>query len=213
MFTGIIEKTGRVKAVLSQHQGIRVRIEKPRGWKLVLGQSISIDGICSTVVAKSATTFEVDYMPETILKTTARAMTEDSVVNLERSLVYGARIDGHFVLGHVDAEAAVRDITAQGSSRLISLHLPSALTRYVALHGSITVDGVALTVARLKSRTCTVALIPHTLTHTNLGLIAIGDGVNIEVDYLARYGIAATLKGGTVLRNAANGVQKRALRR
>ena len=213
MFTGIIEKTARVAAVQAQNKGTRVRIEKPRGWKLVIGQSVSIDGICSTVVVQSAGAFEVDYMPETILKTTVRAMKEGSTVNLERSLVYGARMDGHFVLGHVDSQAVVTNITLQGSSRLISMKLPSALKRYVALHGSITVNGVALTVARLSGTTCTVALIPHTRVHTSLGRLVKNDHVNIEVDYLARYGIAATTQGGTVLRNATKRVQKSTRRR
>jgi riboflavin synthase len=213
MFTGIIEQTARIKSVRAQKKGLRVVIEKPRGWKLIVGQSICVNGICSTVVTHSARVFDVHYMPETLLKTTARALAAGSVVNLERSLVYGARIEGHFVLGHVDGEAVVTGVTKQGSSRLISIQLPSAFRRYVALHGSITVNGVALTVARLTGRLCTVALIPHTLMYTNLGTLEKGDAVNLEVDYLARYGIAAIKRGGTVGRNAKKGIQKSARRR
>lgn len=213
MFTGIIEKTAHVKKVYAEHKGIRVRIEKPRGWKLVMGQSISIDGICSTVVAQTSGAFEVDYMPETMLKTTASSLKKDSTVNLERSLVYGARIEGHIVQGHVDTQVRISHITKQGSSSLLSFRIPAAFKRYVALHGSITMHGVSLTVARLSGTLCTVALIPHTLTHTNLGFLVTGDHVNIEVDYLARYGIAATATSGTVLRNATKGVQKNTRRR
>ncbi len=210
MFTGIIEKLARVKVTKRQNKGIRVQIEKPRGWKLVIGQSISVDGVCSTVVALSAGGFDVVYMPETLLKTTARSIAKDSRVNLERSLVYGARIEGHIVQGHVDAQSKITSIVQQGSSRLLTFPIPVAYRRFVTLHGSITVHGVSLTVARLKTGLCTVALIPHTLSHTNLGHLAKGDAVNIEVDYLARYGIAAPWQSGTVLRNATKGIQKRA---
>ncbi len=209
MFTGIIEKTARVKKVSAQHKGIRVAFERPRGWKLTTGQSISIDGVCSTVVARTKNEFEVDYMPETILKTAARSLIAGSIVNLERSLVYGARIEGHIVQGHVDTRVEIARISNQGSSRLLFFKIPVSCKRYVAIHGSITMHGVSLTVARLSDRLCTVALIPHTLTHTNLGTLEKGDEVNIEIDYLARYGIAATTRSGTVLRNATKGVLKK----
>ncbi len=213
MFTGIIEQMARVTAVRVQQEGIRVGIEKPDGWKLRVGQSISIDGVCSTVVAQSARTFEVDYMPETISKTTVGTITKGRRVNLERSLEFGARIEGHIVQGHVDAITEITNITLQGSSRLLSFRIPAALRRYVVLHGSITMHGVSLTVARLRAGLCTVALIPHTLTHTNLGEQIKGNAIHIEIDYLARYGIAGTTRSGTVLRNAAKGIQKRTKRR
>ena len=198
MFTGIIEQTAKVRSIQARGTGVRVSIEKPTGWKLSIGQSISING---------------DYMPETLLKTTVRTLGKGSLVNLERSLVYGARIEGHIVQGHVDATVEVASIALQGASRLVVFRIPVALKKCVALHGSITVNGVSLTVARLSAGVCTVALIPHTLVHTNLGLLAEGSRVNIEVDYLARYGIAASSASDTVLRNAAKGVQKGARRR
>lgn len=179
----------------------------------MIGQSISINGVCSTVVARTTRTFDVVYMPETLLKTTVRSLKKNSIVNLERSLVYGARIEGHFVLGHVDTVARVTALTKQGSSRLIATQIPVQFRPYVALHGSITINGVALTVARLRGRTCTVALIPYTLEHTNLGAILEKDTVNLEVDYLARYGIAEMRGSGTVLRNATKRIQKRTPRR
>jgi riboflavin synthase len=208
MFTGIIETTACVATAKARHKGVRVGIEKPRGWKLSIGQSISIDGVCSTVVEQSPRTFQVDYMPETILKTTAGALRPGSVVHLERSLVYGARIEGHIVQGHVDAHAEVIAVEQQGSSRLVSIRIPPTLRRFVALHGSITLCGVSLTVARLSGAKCSVALIPHTLESTNLDAIKKGSSVNIEVDYFARYGIATKSPGGTVRRNAAKRVQK-----
>lgn len=208
MFTGIIETTARVATARAQHKGVRVGIEKPRGWKLAIGQSISINGICSTVVEQSTRTFEIDYMPETILKTTAGTLKSGGLVNLERSLVYGARIEGHIVQGHVDAQAEVLDVEQQGASRLITVCIPSSLRRFVALHGSITVNGVSLTVARLSGTKLSIALIPHTLEITNLGLLKKGSSVNIEVDYLVRHGVATKSAGGTVRRNAAKRVQK-----
>ena len=213
MFTGIIEQTAKVRSIQARGTGVRVSIEKPTGWKLSIGQSISINGVCSTVVTHTVRAFEVDYMPETLLKTTVRTLGKGSLVNLERSLVYGARIEGHIVQGHVDATVEVASIALQGASRLVVFRIPVALKKCVALHGSITVNGVSLTVARLSAGVCTVALIPHTLVHTNLGLLAEGSRVNIEVDYLARYGIAASSASDTVLRNAAKGVQKGARRR
>lgn len=191
MFAGIIEKKGRVLAVEREKQMLRIRIEKPRSWKLALGQSVNVDGVCSTVVKRSATSFDVEYMPETISKTTVGAFEKGRIVNLERSLKYGQRIDGHPVQGHVDAALPVREIATRGASKEITIKPNAATARSIALHGSIAINGVSLTVARKHGPNTTVALIPHTLKETNLGKLAVGDLVNVELDhslaYLAAY--------------------------
>ena len=186
MFTGIIEATAFVACAVPKGEGKRVTIATPRGWKLAKGGSVAVDGICSTVVAASRGEFEIDYMPTTLKKTTARGFRKGTVVNLERPLKYGARVHGHFVLGHVDGRGTIKKIH---DSRFM-IQVPRSLMRYVAERGSITVNGIALTVAALTGTLATVALIPYTLSHTNLGRLKRGDRVNLEVDLLARYGHA-----------------------
>jgi|SRR5665213_1237069 len=182
MFAGIVEKKGRVKAIEKKNRILCVRIEAPRSWKLALGASVNVDGICSTVVKKGQGFFDVEYMPETLSKTTAASFTRGTLVNLERSLIYGQRIDGHLVQGHVDCATAILAITKKGSSREFTIKLSAALARGAALHGSIAINGVSLTIAKKHGPNITVALIPYTLTHTNLGALKVGDAVNIEFD-------------------------------
>ena len=187
MFAGIIQKTAAIQAVATQGEGRVVRITKPAGWKLKAGVSVAVDGICSTVVRTDRATFTVEYMPETLRCSTARFFKRSSLVNLERSLLFGAPIDGHFVQGHVEGTAKVARIAARGNSRDLTLRIPRALVRFIATKGSITINGVALTVARMRGSECTVALIPYTLAHTDLGALETGDHVNLETDLLARY--------------------------
>lgn len=187
MFAGIIEKKARIKATEKSGSIFRVRLEKPHDWELVLGQSVNVDGVCSTVVRATASVFEVEYMPETLSKTTVGSFEKGRVVNLERSLKFGARIDGHPVQGHVDASVLVCEVVVLGRAREITLRLNAALMRRVALHGSVALNGVSLTVARVHGPNLTIALIPHTLRSTNLGGIKVGDTVNIEFDHSAAY--------------------------
>jgi len=186
MFTGIIEKKGRIIAV-SEHRGSRIVRIGNEGWRLMQGASIAVDGICSTVRGKRRGYFEVEYMPETLMKTTAADFVKGQMVNLERSLRIGGTIDGHFVQGHVDAVGIVRSVRNRGASKEITVRIPRALLRFIATHGSITIQGVSLTIARLRGADCTVALVSYSLTHTNLGELKEGDRVNIETDLLARY--------------------------
>jgi riboflavin synthase len=207
MFAGIVQAQGEVQQAESVRGIRRVRIGKPARWKLSLGQSIAVDGICSTVVKTGKTFFDVDYMAETLGKTTAGALVKGRMVNLERSLKLKDFVDGHFVQGHVDARGSVAVLEARGDSRRVEFAIPRELMRYVAPRGSITVNGVALTVAEVTPAGCIVALIPHTLAHTNLGTLKKGDEVNIETDLVARYRAAAL--GGTVRRNAAKRIHKK----
>lgn len=187
MFTGIIQKTSQVTAALPVGKNVRVSVKKPAGWKLAKGVSISVDGVCLTVIAEKGGAFIADAMPETLKKTTVGTFAPGRVVNLERALKLSDLLDGHLIQGHVDARAKVSAIKKQGTSTLLTLVLPKALMRQVALHGSVAINGVSLTVARRAKNAVTVALIPYTLAHTNLSLLKKGDEVNVETDFLARH--------------------------
>ena len=192
MFTGIIQATTKIVSVEKKDTCLRVRVTRPAKWSIALGQSITVDGICSTVVAFGKTYFDVEYMPETLRKTTAGQFMKDRTVNLERSLTLRDPLDGSIVSGHVDACGTVTVIEHEGESWLITLSYPLTLSKYIAAQGSIVVNGVSLTVAQMKKKgTFTVALIPYTLTHTNLGGLRKKDRVNIEIDVLARYVVHA----------------------
>lgn len=187
MFSGIIETQGKIISTEDAGKCRRVRIQKPRSWKLALGESVSVDGICSTVVAKTASSFDVEYMPQTLRHTTAAQFQSKRMVNLERSLRYGDRIHGHFVAGHIDTRANIQGVKKRGRSRLVLVSLPRELSKFVVARGSVAINGVSLTVAKKTHGFFAVALIPHTLAKTNLGDVQRGDDVNIEADMLARY--------------------------
>lgn len=187
MFAGIIETKGRVKAIEMKNKMRRVRVEAPKSWNLPLGVSVSVDGICSTVVKKGSGYFDVEYMPETLSKTTASSFKKGVVVNLERSLKYGERIDGHPVQGHVDCAVPITQLVTNGSSRELTVKPSAVLARAAALHGSIAINGVSLTIAKRHGPNITVALIPYTLKHTDLGTLAVGDLVNVEFDHSRLY--------------------------
>jgi len=187
MFSGIIQSKAKVLSVVRRKDIVLVTIHRPKGWKFAIGQSVAIDGICSTVVAQPSESFSVEYMPETLRMTTAAFIKRGDEVNLERSLRYGDFVDGHFVQGHVDGVGTVKETRRRDESVEITLSIPKHLARYVALKGSIAVNGVSLTVAKVSRADITVALIPHTLSETNLGSISKGTKVNVETDILARY--------------------------
>ena len=170
---------------------MRVMIEKPRGWTLKKGESVAVQGICSTVVETRVGAFVVEYMPETLVTTTARLFVKGMPVNLERSLRFGGCVEGHFVQGHVEARSRVMRTQAKGASREITIAIPQPLMRFIAPKGSIAIDGVSLTVAQKGARSVMVAIIPHTLRTTTLGALSKGDFVNIETDMLARQLVAA----------------------
>lgn len=182
MFTGIIERTGKVKRIGTRGKTSIVSLTKPASWKLKLGQSVSVNGVCSTVVSTRTTSFSVEYMPETLRVTTMATLSEGDGVNLERSLKYGDRMDGHLVMGHVEGRGVVGKVEKEGRSRLLTVKLPAQLARYAVPRGSIAIDGVSLTIARRHGPWITAALVPHTLSRTTLGALSAGDSVNIETD-------------------------------
>ena len=197
MFTGIIQKTAPIVRVRQNKGNLDVRIARPRGWRTLKGQSIIVDGICSTVTAFGAGHFDITYMPETLKKTTARFWKRGHLVNLERSLTLRDFIDGHLVQGHVDAAGRVLTIQSIKSDHVVAIELPPALMRFVAPKGSITINGVSLTVVEKRKNNFTVALIPYTLAHTNWGEKKTGDKVNLECDMLGKYLYKYAAKEGT----------------
>lgn len=187
MFTGIIQATSEVMDVREESESRIVRIRTPREWQLSEAQSISVDGVCSTVSHTSSEWFEVMYMPETISKTTVSSFAKDTLVNLERSLRMQDFVDGHMVQGHVDGVAKITSLTNKGESRELEIEPALVLMRYIAARGSVALNGVSLTVARRTDNAFVVALIPYTIEHTNLKNLNVGASVNIETDMLARY--------------------------
>jgi len=200
MFSGIVETTSPILAAKTRGACRRVSIRTPARWELAVGESISVDGICSTVIARSSRSFEVEYMPATLSKTTAGAFRPRRAVNLERSLRWSGRVHGHFVAGHVDARGKIVLVNRHGRARSVAIAVPRALARLARPRGSIAVNGVSLTIVRAARGRIEVALIPHTLRATNLGALRQGDRVNIECDMLARY--APPHRGGRVKRHA-----------
>jgi riboflavin synthase len=195
MFTGIITALGRVRALDPAAAGRDLRIEITAPWpdtaEIPLGASIACSGCCLTVVARGADFFAADVSAETLARTTLGAWRVGDPVNLERALRVGDELGGHFVSGHVDGTAEAVEARAEGGSVRWRFALPRALGRFVAVKGSIALDGVSLTVNAVESAGDTthveVNVIPHTAALTRFGTLAVGDRVNVEVDLLARY--------------------------
>ncbi len=187
MFTGIIERTGIIRETRSTSGGQKLCIEVgPMATELPLGASVAISGVCLTVCHTSHDCAEFDVIKETLSCTTLESKRANDKVNLERSLRVGDRLDGHFVQGHVDGVAEVTSVTSSDQERSVWLRPDKSLTAYIIPKGSVTIDGVSLTIAAVERDTFSVALIPTTLTLTTLGSLKIGDKVNIETDIVAR---------------------------
>lgn len=188
MFTGLVESLAQVQAVVDEPPGKRLVIHEPRlAAEAEMGESIAINGCCLTVVAFDAETLSFQAGPETLQRTNLGQLAAGSVVNLERSLRVGDRMGGHFVTGHVDdlGTLAARENTGEWST--LWFRVPSALTQQMVSKGSITIDGVSLTLVDVQPDRFSVALIPHTLQVTTLGQLQVGDTVNLETDLLAKY--------------------------
>ncbi len=188
MFTGIVTDIGRVRAVQQTARDRRYEIETAWDTATIdLGASISHAGCCLTVTETGPGWFAVEVSNETLSKTCLGAWTEGSRVNLERAAKLGDEMGGHIVSGHVDGVGRVLSIAPEGGSHRIEIEAPEPLHRFIAPKGSITVDGVSLTVNAVGGRRFGVNIIPHTWTATTLGTLQPGDGVNLEIDMLARY--------------------------
>ncbi|NSX32037.1 riboflavin synthase [Brevundimonas vesicularis] len=188
MFTGIVTDIGRVREVRETDRDRRYEIET--AWNtdgIDLGASISHAGCCLTVTEKGADWFAVEVSNETLSKTTLGAWKTGDGVNLERAAKLGDEMGGHVVSGHVDGLGRVISITPEGGSHRIEIEAPAPLHRYIAAKGSITVDGVSLTVNAVEGQVFSLNIIPHTWDVTTLGRLKVGDPVNLEIDMLARY--------------------------
>jgi riboflavin synthase len=187
MFSGIVTAVGRIASASPLGDGVRLRIEAP-GFGLddvAIGDSIAIQGVCHTVVAKSGEAFDVDTSRATLAVTAG--LEAGRAVNLEKSLRLADRLGGHLVSGHVDGVGEVVAFEDLGASVRLEVRAPAELARYIARKGSVAVDGVSLTVNAVHDRGFEVNLIPHTRSVTTLGRLAVGERVNLEVDMIARY--------------------------
>jgi len=189
MVTGIVEEQGRVRRVTPNEGGARLVIDASAVLDdAVLGASIAVNGCCLTVTEFDERSFAADAVVETLARTNLGDLAAGDAVNLERPLRLADRLGGHLVQGHVDATGVVRDRAPEpDGSTMITIEAPDRVLRYVVHKGSITVDGVSLTVARCDDDAFAVALIPHTLAVTTLGTRAVGARVNLEVDLVAKY--------------------------
>ncbi|WMX48019.1 riboflavin synthase [Streptomyces roseicoloratus] len=188
MFTGIVEELGEVVAVEQLEDASRFRLRGPLVTEGAQhGDSIAVNGVCLTVVEHGDGEFTADVMAETLKRSSLGALDVGSRVNLERPMAVGGRLGGHIVQGHVDGTGTVLERTPSEHWELVKVGLPAPLARYVVEKGSITVDGVSLTVVEVADDWFTISLIPTTLALTTLGIKQPGDPVNLEVDVIAKY--------------------------
>jgi riboflavin synthase len=188
VFTGIVEELGVVEALEDQGDAIRLTVRGPHvTGDARLGDSISVNGCCLTVAARDGETFTADVMRETLDKTSLGVLEPGSRVNLERAVTAQTRLGGHIVQGHVDGTGQVLSRSPSEHWELVEISLPGELARYLVDKGSITVDGISLTVVTAGPASFTVSLIPETLARTTLGVKQEGDPVNLEVDVIAKY--------------------------
>lgn len=188
MFTGIVEHLGTVSSLDRTERGRTIVVEAgPISSNVKVGDSIAVNGVCLTVVRVEQPLIFFQAMGETLDRTNLGHLERGRTVNLERPMAASGRFDGHIVQGHVDGVGTVTEVETDGEARRIRIEIPSSLGRYVVEKGSITIDGVSLTVAAVEDRAVEVALIPHTLEVTTFGDRRPGDQVNLEVDVLAKY--------------------------
>jgi riboflavin synthase len=187
MFTGIVEHRGSVLSVEKANGGMRLVLDAGPLSDIPLGGSISVNGVCLTAVEAPRGQIVLDLVAETLDRSTLGALQPGDPVNLERPMPADGRFDGHIVQGHVDGVGEILTVQQEGEGKRMRIRVPEGLARYLVEKGSITVDGVSLTVAAIDGQEIDVALIPHSLEVTTLGLRTVGEKVNLEVDVLAKY--------------------------
>jgi riboflavin synthase len=209
MFSGLVEEVGTILQIVSNADGRRLRISAEQITpELKLGDSVSVSGVCLTVVEFDIKTFSVEATHQTLRCTKLGQLQSGHKVNLERALKLSDRLGGHLVTGHIDGLGRVTSIKTEGFSNLVTIAAPSEYAAYFVEKGSVALDGVSLTVAALPETGAaqdilfTVALIPHTMDVTTIGNLKVGDAVNIEVDLIAKY--VARWLGPTVSANLKN---------
>ncbi len=190
MFTGLVQEIGVVRSIVKSRSDLRIGIGTIMNLSEVqVGASICCSGCCLTVVDKTENSFSVDVSSETLSKTIIDAWQVKTRINLEPSLKVGDELGGHFVSGHVDATTKILKITEEGGSYRLKIAIPQALEIFIAAKGSVTLDGISLTVNDVDDTSFNVNIIPHTWTKTTLSDRRVGDDVNIEIDLLARYAV------------------------
>ena len=197
MFTGLIESVGAIAAVEAVDAGFRLRIASDIAAGLHLGESVAVNGVCLTVVENAAGSFSAEIGPETAKVTSLGALKSGSPVNLERAMRADGRFGGHMVLGHVDGTGNIQAIRAEADFFWITIGYPAGLAPYLIHRGSIAVDGISLTIAKLEQTTFDVQIVPFTWSHTNLRSTRAGDRVNLECDMVGKYVLRALELMGT----------------
>lgn len=188
MFTGIIEELGVIRRITSARAGARLEVSAHTVLSdTKLGDSIAVNGVCLTVVAQGADWFAADVSAETLRRTSLKQAAAGTRVNLERAMAANGRFGGHIVQGHVDGTGEFEEARPSGDGWVLRIGFPPELARYIVEKGSITVDGISLTVAALGETWFEIAVIPHTWKVTNLGTLARAATVNLEVDIIAKY--------------------------
>jgi riboflavin synthase len=191
MFTGLIQQMGTIAALEDRSGTMRIRISAPGlASKINEGDSVAVSGVCLTALSRRTDSFEADLARETLTRTSLARLAPGRLVNLELPTPAGTPLGGHIVQGHVDGTGkliSLQPVTPGSGDRWLEIEIPEALTRYVVEKGSITIEGISLTVARIERTHVTIAIIPHSYAATNLHALSPGDPLNIEVDVLARY--------------------------
>jgi riboflavin synthase len=187
MFTGLVQDRGRILALERTEDGVRLRVGTTLASDLGSGDSIAVNGVCLTAVDVGEDAFTAEVMHETLRRSSLGEAGEGGAVNLELALRASDRLGGHIMQGHVDGLGRVAGVREDGFARIVTVEAPADLLRYVVEKGSIAVDGVSLTVARVDDGSFDVSLIPETLERTNLGATDAGRTVNLEVDVVAKY--------------------------
>jgi len=197
MFTGIVEEVGRITKIEQRGENRRITIAAERTPKeLDTGNSVAVSGVCLTALDIKAESFCADLAPETWVRTSFSRIHEGALVNLELPMKADGRFGGHIVQGHVDGVGKLSsfDRIADSENRWLNIELPDEVEKYTVYKGSISIEGISLTVARLEKNRCTIAVIPHTVEMTNLHSLKAGDPVNLEADLISKY-VEKMMKG------------------
>lgn len=199
MFTGLIEAVGEVADVTAVEGGFSIRIETHIAGELREGESVAVNGVCLTVVEAKADqrSFVAEIGPETAKVTSLGILTKGSLVNLERAMPADGRFGGHFVLGHVDGAGTITDIRPEADFSWVTVSYPGGLAPLLIHRGSVAVDGISLTIAKLEATMFEVQIVPFTWAHTNLRAARVGDRVNLECDMVGKYVLRAVELMGT----------------
>ena len=197
MFTGLIESVGEIADVESIDAGFRLRITSDIAAGLHPGESVAVNGVCLTVVENASGSFSAEIGPETAKVTSLGVLKSGSPVNLERAMRADGRFGGHMVLGHVDGTGSIQSIRAEADFFWVTISYPGALAPYLIHRGSIAVDGISLTIAKLEQTAFDVQIVPFTWSHTNLRTARAGDRVNLECDMVGKYVLRALELMGT----------------